>query len=212
MPTSASLRPSGLTRFTGSWQGDGGYRRLLRVAGPLILSTASNSIQNFVDRMFVSWHSSEAMAASMPAGILNWTVVSLFVGIAGYVTTFVAQYFGAKRPHMIGPVVWQGAYVAIAGGLANLLLVPAARPIFALIGHAPVVRELEIVYFQTLCYGAAFSIGSSAFSGFFSGRGRVWPVMWINAAVTAVHCLLNYLLVFGKAGLPELGLVSICTR
>ncbi len=199
-------RPGRLPRLTGSWRGTGGYKELLRVAGPLILSTASNSIQNFVDRMFVSWHSSEAIAAAMPAGILNWTVVSIFIGIAGYVTTFVAQYFGAKKPEMIGPMVWQGAYVAIIGGVANLLLIPLARPIFTAIGHAPAVRELEIVYFQVLCYAALFSVAGSAFSGFFAGRGKVWPVMWVNVAVTVVHCGLNYLLVFGKAGLPELGL------
>jgi MATE family multidrug resistance protein len=207
---STSLHDAGqvrtLTRLWGSWNGSGGYRQLLRVAGPLILSTASNSIQNFVDRMFVSWYSSEAIAAAMPAGILNWTLVSLFVGIAGYVTAFVAQYHGARKPEMIGPVVWQGAYIAVIGGVVNLLLVPAARPMFTFIGHAPAVRELEIVYFRVLCYSAVFSIGGSAFSGFFAGRGKVWPVMWVNVAITVVHCGLNYILVFGKAGLPELGL------
>ncbi len=197
-----------VARLAGSWHGDGGYRELLRVAGPLILSTASNSIQNFVDRMFVSWYSSEAIAAALPAGILNWTVMSIFIGVAGYVTTFVAQYHGAKRPEMIGPVVWQGAYIAILGGLANLLLVPAARPLFTLFGHAAGVRELEIVYFRILCYGAVFAVGSAAFSGFFTGRGRVWPVMWVNIAVTAVHCALNYILVFGRLGLPEMGLAG----
>jgi multidrug resistance protein, MATE family len=195
-------------RLTGTWGGEGGYKALLHVAGPLILSTASNSIQNFVDRMFVSWYSSESIAAAMPAGIVNWTLVSIFVGIAGYVTTFVAQYHGAKRPEMIGPAVWQGAYIAILGGIANLLLVPLARPFFTAIGHAPAVRELEIVYFRILCYSAVFAVGSSAFSGFFAGRGKVWPVMWVNVGVTVVHCALNYVLVFGKLGLPELGLAG----
>jgi multidrug resistance protein, MATE family len=199
-------RPSPFARITGSWWGEGGYRELLRVAGPLVLSTASVSIQSFVDRMFVSWHSSEAIAAAMPASMLNYAVMSFFTGIAGYVTTFVAQYFGARKREMIGPMVWQGAYVALIGGLASLLLIPLARPIFTAIGHQAIVRELEIAYFRVLCWAAAFAVASSAFSGFFSGRGKVWPVLWVNVAVTAVHCLLNYLLVFGVGGLPELGL------
>lgn len=204
--TSAALTRT--ARLAGTWHGDGGYKELMRVAGPLILSTASNTVQNFVDRMFVSWHSSEAIAAAMPAGILNWTIMSLFVGIAGYVTTFVAQYHGARQPERIGPVVWQGLYVALLGGLANLALIPAARPLFVLFGHEPLVRELEITYFRILCFGAVFGVGSSALSGFFAGRGKVWPVMWVNIAVTALHCVLNYVLVFGMLGLPELGLAG----
>ena len=47
--------------------------------------------------MFLTWYSPEAIAASLPSGLLLWTVTSLFIGIAAYVNTFVAQYFGAKE-------------------------------------------------------------------------------------------------------------------
>jgi len=58
-------------------EGDGSYRQVLTMAIPLILSTSSWSIQHFVDRMFLTWFSQDAVAASMPAGILNFTIMSL---------------------------------------------------------------------------------------------------------------------------------------
>jgi MATE family multidrug resistance protein len=81
------------------WIIDGGYRELFVIAIPLIFSTATWSVQHFVDRMFLAWYSPEAIAAAMPAGMLSFTIISLFMGTAGYVNTFVAQYFGAKRYH-----------------------------------------------------------------------------------------------------------------
>ena len=63
-------------RFTS----EGGYRDILTIAIPLIFTTGSWALQNFIDRMFLNWYSTEAMAASMPAGMLNFTLVSLFMG------------------------------------------------------------------------------------------------------------------------------------
>ena len=95
---------------------EGGYRQILLIAFPLILSTGSWSLQHFVDRMFLAWYSPAALAASTPAGILNYTLMSLFIGTAGYVSTFVAQYIGAGRDERIGPTVWQGLYVVAGRG------------------------------------------------------------------------------------------------
>ena len=47
----------------------GGYRELLRVAVPLVIATGAHSVQFFVDRLFLSWHSQEAIAAASPAGM-----------------------------------------------------------------------------------------------------------------------------------------------
>ncbi|MBW2365745.1 MAG: MATE family efflux transporter, partial [Deltaproteobacteria bacterium] len=74
------------------WNREAGYKQVILLAIPLILSTTSLAIQQFVDRMFLAWYSAEAIAATMPAGILNFTIINLFIGTAGYVGTFVAQY------------------------------------------------------------------------------------------------------------------------
>lgn len=191
---------------TTRWTSTGGYREVLVIAIPLILSTSAWSVQHFVDRMFLSWYSPETLAASMPAGILFFSLMSLFIGTASYVSTFVAQYFGAEQYQRIGPALWQGVYISLLGGLLLLCLIPFAQPIFSLVGHDPEVQHHEVVYFQILCLGGFPVIASAAISGFFAGRGRSWPVMWVNTLSTAVNLVMDYALIFGAWGFPELGI------
>jgi len=188
------------------WRSEGGYREVLVVAIPLILSTATWSVQHFVDRMFLTWYSPEAIAAAMPAGMLNFSMVSIFMGTAGYVTTFVAQYYGAHRFHRIGPALWQGVYVSLFGGLVIVCAIPFAEPVFRLVGHSPLVQQNEVAYFKILSLGGGAYTASYALSAFFSGRGKTWPVLWVNVATTVVNLLLDYALIFGHWGFPELGI------
>jgi MATE family multidrug resistance protein len=190
------------------WHGRGGYDELLALAFPLILSTGSWSLQHFVDRMFLAWYSPESIAASTPAGILNYTLMSPFIGTAAYVSTFVAQYHGAERPERIGPAVWQGVYVSAGGAVVMALLVPLAEPMFRLVGHPLAIRQQEAVYFRILCLGAFPGIACAALSGFFSGRGQTWPVMWVNFLGTGVNIVFDYLLVFGARPFPEMGIAG----
>ena len=188
------------------WHREAGYRQVLIMAIPLILSTGAWSVQHFVDRMFLTWYAPETIAAAMPAGMLNFTVMSLFLGTAGYVSTFVAQYHGSGGRERIGPILWQGMYIAGIGGIVHLGLIPLAKPVFGLVGHEAAIQQNEIMYFQMLCLGAAPAIASSAMAGFFSGRGRTWPVMWVTVSATAVNLIMDYALIFGRWGFPELGI------
>ena len=188
------------------WNSPGGYREVLVVAIPLILSTATWSVQHFVDRMFLTWYSPEAIAAAMPAGMLNFSMISIFMGTGGYATTFVAQYYGARQFHRIGPALWQGVYVSLLGGLVIVCAIPFAEPVFSLVGHSPLVQQNEVAYFKILCLGGGAYAASYALSGFFSGRGKTWPVLWVNIATTVVNLVLDYALIFGHWGFPELGI------
>ena len=188
------------------WRADGGYREFLVIAFPLILSTAAWSVQHFVDRMFLTWYSTEAMAAALPGGMTNFVFASFFIGVASYVNTFVAQYNGAGRRRRVGPALWQGGYLAIISAAASGILILLAQPIFDLIGHEPSIREQEVTYFSILCFGHPPLILATALSCFFSGRGRTWMVFNVNVAATAVNIVLDYGLIFGKWGLPAWGI------
>ncbi len=203
MPSSTSMLNRATNRL---WDGAGGLREVLLLAFPLILSTGTWSIQHFVDRMFLTWYSPETIAAAMPAGMLNFSIVSLFMGTASYANTFVAQYYGAGQLQRIGPAVWQGVYVALIGGLIMLGIVPFAEEIFTFIGHDAAVIPYEVDYFSILCMGSAPAIIASALSCFFSGRGNPWPVLWVNVAATILNLVLDYMLIFGYGIFPELGI------
>jgi len=195
-----------VSKIKNRYQAEAGYRELLKIAIPLILSTSAWSIQHFVDRMFLTWYSPESIAAAMPAGVFNFTIMTLFIGTASYINTFVAQYFGSKQYHNIGPIVWQGVYIAVLGGIFHLILIPMTESIFGFIGHEIKIQKLEIIYFKILCLGAFPAIASSAFSGFFSGRGKPWPLMWISMIATLINIVFDYLLIFGNGGFPEMGI------
>jgi len=187
------------------WQGEAGYHQVLIIAVPLIFSTAGIAIQQFVDRMFLAWYSSEAIAATMPAGIINYTIINLFIGTAAYVSTFVAQYWGAGLHDRIGPIVWQGFYIAIFAGVVHLLFIPGAGPFFHMIGHAPEVQKLEIIYFQIICLGSGFVVANAVIAGFFTGLGKTMPVMVVGIMGNIINMILNYFLIFGNWFFPELG-------
>ena len=49
------------------WLGEGGYGEVLTIAVPMIQSMGSWSLMHFVDRMFLTWYSRDALAAALPA-------------------------------------------------------------------------------------------------------------------------------------------------
>ena len=175
------------------WHAEGGYRQVLVMAIPLIFSTGSWSLQGFINRMFLTWHSPESLAAAMPAGMVNFAILSIFIATASYVSTFVAQYHGSGQDLRVGRTMWQAAPIAIFAGLVNLALIPAAPVFFRWVGHVPAVQAEEITLFRILCLGAFPAVMFNALSGMLSGLGRTTPVMAVTLAGTAVNILLDYL-------------------
>ncbi len=186
----------------------GGSKELLTLAAPLILSQGFMTIQVFLDTVLLSWHDSREMAASFPAVMWFWLMFGLLQMTAGYTSTFVAQYTGAQRPHRVGPAVWQGIRFGVLAGLLFLVVVPAAPLLIAVGGHSPALQELETAYLRCLAFAALPMLLMAAVNGFFSGRGQTWTVLAIEAFGTAVNIGLAMILIFGRLGLPELGIVG----
>jgi MATE family multidrug resistance protein len=184
------------------------FRAILSLALPLILTMSGQMLMQFIDAIFLSWYSADAIAAVVPAGMTSWLLTSAFVGTAGYTSTFVAQYIGAGKSDRAPHVIWQGVYLSLAAGLLLMLFIPFAPRLFALVGHAPYIQAMEADYFAITCAGAIFIITASAIAGFFIGRGETKIVMIVHILGFAINAFLDYLLIFGKAGLPRLGIAG----
>jgi MATE family multidrug resistance protein len=193
--TPAALRP-------------GSFRELMSVAVPLVLSSGSLSLMIAIDRLFLTWYSEDALAASLPAAALHWTVMSAFVGLINYGNAFVAQYEGAGRKDRVSASVWQGIFLAIAAGLVFLTLFPLAPFFFAQGGHAPEVQHYETLFFRTLSCGAVPMLVTFAFACFYSGRGKTRVVMCVDFLLAAVNIALDPCLIFGLGPFPRLGIVG----
>jgi len=190
------------------WRGEGGGREVAVLAYPLILGHLSFTIQTFVNRLLLTWYSPEAVAGAVTGLFAVWTVVALFTGTGEYLTTFVAQYLGAGRPERIGPAVWQGIYFSAGAGALVAALSPLAGPAFDLAGHSPQLRAYEVEYARALMLGAFPVVLAATLSTFFAGRGETRTVLRVNVLATALNVVLDTLLIFGKAGFPELGVTG----
>lgn len=184
----------------------GGYAEVLRIAVPLILSTASLTLMLFVDRLFLSWHGQSSVAASTPGGITWFTICSFFLGTAGYVNTIVAQHHGAGDKPACARAVWQGIIFSIVSAPFLLASVPLGYWVLEWAGHGPELTALEKSYFTMLMFGGVGLPLNAALSSFFSGRGQTRIVMWGNFIGNGANIALDYILIFGKLGFPEMGI------
>lgn len=188
------------------WHGSAGMAEVTKVAIPLVLSSMSWTLMIVTDRFFLLQYSADTMAAALPSGNLVFAVGCYALGVASFVNTFVAQYDGANAHSRIGAVVWQGVILSIAAipvfALSNFL----AHAIFAVSGHSPEMIQLELDYFHAMLWGAPAPIACAALSSFYSGRGKVWPVVVIDTVAALINVVLDYAWIFGRLGLAECGI------
>ncbi len=197
-----------MNRLGRLWRGDAGGREVLALGLPLILSMMSVTIQHFVNRIFLTWWSTEAVAGVTTGGFAIYVLTGLFNGTAEYATPFVSQYVGAKREDRIGAVVYQAAYFAALAGLLGLGLSAFVTPLFDAVGHAPAIRTHEIAYASIMLRGTFPVVLMVAFSTYFAGRGRTKVVLAVTMAATLLNVIFDWILIFGKFGAPALGTVG----
>ncbi|MCF8041604.1 MAG: MATE family efflux transporter [Desulfarculaceae bacterium] len=190
------------------WSQPNGYRHVLAVGLPLVVSFGSTSLIHFTDRMFLANYSVNAIAAALPAGIASFLSICFFMGVVSYVNVFVAQYVGAGAPERVGASLWQGIYFSLAAALLLASLYLIAEPLFRFAGHHPDVIRLEVIYFRILTLGAGAVVLATTLSCFYSGRGLTRPVMLINLAGAGINIPLDYLLINGVGPFPEMGIAG----
>ncbi len=183
-------------------------RSILMLAVPLTLSTTGHTLMQVLDGLFLANYSEDAIAAIGPAGMMAFTLQSLFLGAAGYTSTFVAQYKGAGRQERVGAAVWQGIYFSLIASAVVIAISFTAPGIFAWAGHEPRLRPLEEDFFKICCWFAPFSIIGSAVAGFFTGLGKVRSLMVAQIGGQILNALLAWLLIFGYGPVPELGVAG----
>ncbi|BBO33504.1 MATE family efflux transporter [Lacipirellula parvula] len=193
---------------TSWWSRPAGGREVLQIAVPMVVTTLSWTLMNFIDSAILMQVSGTAMAAAYQAGIIWFAALSLFWGICSYSSTFVAQYFGDEQPNKIGPAVWQGVWLA----LSFSLLVPVAQwfapRLFDLFGHEEELARMEALFFQILCYGAPGMLMAQSLECFYSGRGKTWVVMLVDAGAVMVNLILAVVLVQGWFGIESWGIAG----
>jgi len=187
----------------------GSFWEIWKIAYPLVIMSASHTVMQFCDRMFLAMRSTQDVAAALPAGILSFTLFSFFMVTVNFTSALVSQYFGSKNKEACVRAAWNGFYLALAVGV----LIVGAIPWLGLYiinhsGHPADLIVLERKFYMALIPSGAFVCLGGAFFAYFSGQGKTWYVAAINLGSCLLNILLDYLLIFGKCGLPELGIVG----
>lgn len=160
----------------------------------------------FCDRMFLARHSVWELQAALPAGILAFTLICVFQGTAGYASTFVAQNHGAARPEGVAVSYAQGVFLAVFSAPLLLLLTIPGQWILGLGGHPHHVLSLEVVYFRWMMVAGLGATLNAGAASLWSGLGRTTVIMAAGVAGAALNILLDWVLIFGKHGFPEMGI------
>ena len=182
---------------------------MLKLAGPMVITTISFTIMQFVDRLMVSRLGTVALAAILPAGFVSFIPASFAVGVFGGVATFASQSLGRDEKKGCSSYCWQAIYMGLAYAVVVVAIMwPLAPGIFRMLGHEPEVVGMEVVYFRIMLYANVLAVFIWSSSQFFMGIHR--PIITMYAALCAqvVNVAANYILIFGKFGFPAMGIAG----
>ena len=183
-------------------------RELLWLSLPMVVSQGSFAVMLFTDRWFMSFLDATHIASTMGGGVAFAFCLSLFIGVITYANALVAQYYGAGAMDKCPRVVSQGLLLATACIPLLLLAGYFGGRSFSYLDHDPAQVRLETVYFQILMTGSFFNLVKACLASYFAGIGRTRVVMISDVLAVALNIPLSWMLVFGKFGLPALGIAG----
>ena len=180
-------------------------RRLFHIALPLMGAQLAQMGMGVSDAIMAGQYHSVDLAGVALGGSLLWPVMLLMMGLIQAVTPTIAQLNGGRDYSEIGEVVRQGLWLALFGGLLGVLILNNIGPVYELVGVDPAASAISIPYL------AMASLGFPALMCFFclrflaDGMGITRPAMFIAITALCLKIPLNYVLIYGKFGLPEMG-------
>ncbi len=146
---------------------------MLKLAGPMVVTTVSFTIMQFVDRFMVSRLGTDALAAILPAGFVSFVPASFAIGVIASVTIFVSQSLGRGEKGDCSNYCWQAIYMGLAYfAIVVVVMWPAAPWIFKMLGHEPAVANMEVVYLRIMLYTQTLAVFIWCSSQFLMGIHR----------------------------------------
>ena len=137
-------------RYFKNYKGQGGVKEVMFLALPMVASTACDAVMTFTDRLFLSKLGYEQMNAAMGGGISYQMLIFFFIGLIGYSTALVGQYFGAKEHKKTIKTLFQSLIIVAISYPAILILKPFVIQIFSLIGTPKSQLPYQIEYLNIL--------------------------------------------------------------
>ncbi|MFC6673575.1 MATE family efflux transporter [Marinobacterium aestuariivivens] len=170
-----------------------------------MVAQLSQTAMGFVDTLMAGHVSARDLAAvSLGNGI--WLPVFLALsGVLMATTPMVAREVGAGRPREAGALLQQGFWISLAVGLLAFIAVRNCEWLLVRLDVAPPLVELTQAYLRGISWGLPAILLYQLIRSFCEGFGHTRVVMKIGLLGLICNIPLNYVLIYGKFGLPALG-------
>jgi len=184
------------------------YRSLTALGIPIIIGQIGTIVLGFADTLMIGHHNTQELAAAAFVNNMFTLMLIFALGFSYGLTPIVGNLYGREKTVKIGEYV-KNAFAA--NTLLTLLMVLLLTALYVNLGHLGQPAELIPLmkpYLIVLLISLPFACWFNVFKQFSDGITDTRTPMWILIGGNLLNIIGNYLLIYGKCGLPELGLLG----
>lgn len=186
------------------------YKNILKIALPIMAGALVQSIVMITDSAFLSRIEDQngiPFVASGNSGMIYVSFTMILAGIMEGAQIIISRRIGAKQNEEVGRVFRHSYLSAVIFGLFILMLHQfASGPAFQQIVDHPEIASSMTEFLKIRSWGIIPMSLQIAFSAFYLGSGRSSIFMVSNIIFAVSNVILDYGMIFGNFGLPEMGL------
>ncbi len=183
------------------------YTRLLALAVPIMIQSFVSSSLNLLDVLMIGQLGEISVAAVGLSNQVFFLLVFLLFGISSGAGVFTAQLWGKGDVPSIHRVMGIGLVMGVGGSLffsfMALVLPHVALNIYT---NDPAVIQTGSGYLRIAGWSYPLTAISFIYAATLRSTGNTRPPMFVSAIALSLKTLLNYLLIFGYLGMPEMGI------
>jgi len=178
------------------------------LAAPIVITQLAHISLSFVDTVMVGRLGPDALAGVALGNTIFFNTLLFCMGILMAVGPMVSQAFGAEDHDSIGRSVRQGLWMATILSVLAFAVLRNGGVILGWLGQSKPSIEKASAYLGAISWGILPFLGFIALRSFIEAVSRPKIVTLIALIGVGLNVFLNYALMFGKFGFPEMGLVG----
>lgn len=184
------------------------FRYNLRLASPVILGMLGHTFVSFIDNVMVGQLGAAELAAVSLGNSFIFIAMSLGIGFSTAITPLVAEADSEKNFGKGKSVFKHGFFLCTVLGIILFLLLLLAKPLMTVMDQPEEVVDLAIPYLDLVAFSLVPLIVFQAFKQFSDGLSLTKYPMYATLLANVLNVAINYVLIFGKFGFPQLGIVG----
>lgn len=184
------------------------FRYNLKLSFPVILGMLGHSFVQLADNIMVGQLGTAELAAVSLGNSFVFIAMSLGIGFSTAITPLVAEADSAGNIDAGKSAFKHGLVLCTILGLSLFGLILVAKPLMYMMKQPIEVVELAMPYLDLVAFSLVPLIIFQAFKQFSEGLSQTKYPMYATVIANVVNILLNYVLIFGNWGFPEMGIVG----